>query len=366
MKTYKNLYAKICERGNLELALDNASRRKKRIVKWCKEHRDKVIDKIQSELESETYHFRHHKPCIIYDGISRKKRTIITPDFNNEEIIHHAVIQILQPIIMKGMDVNCCASIPKRGCTYGKRKVEKFIRRNPKKCKYCLKMDIKQFFPSVNHTLLKNLICRKIKDGKFQRLLFTIIDNYEDAEDRGIPLGYYTSQWLANWYLQDLDHLIREKLGADFYIRYMDDMVIFGANKRELHQMKDAIEEYLNNELDLELNSKWQVFRFNFEYQKINGDVIRGGVFLDFMGYRFYRNRTTLRKAIMLKAIRKAHKIHKGRATWYSASQMMSYLSKFRETDTNNIYNRYIKGFVNIRELKQKISIHQRRLKDED
>lgn len=370
MKSYGNLYEKVCSRETIEIAFNDAVRgktkkSKRRIAAWCKKHKEQVINKTMHQLETETYSFRQHRPCIIYDHKSRKKRSIITPDLNNEEIIHHVIIQVLKPIIMKGMDSNCCASVPRRGCCYGKKKVEKFIKKYPKDCKYCLKLDIRHFFPSIDHDRLKVFIKKKIRDRKMQRLIFTVIDNYESESNKGLPLGYYTSQWLANWYLESLDHYIRERLKAKFYIRYMDDIVIFDSNKRRLHSIKIEIEEYMNHKLGLKLNNKWQVFRFDYEYINRKGQKIQGGIFLDFMGFRFYRNRTTLRRIIMLSLTRKAKKIIKNKVTWYAATQMMSYLGWVKNTNTYNVYETYVKGMINVKSLRKSISDKQRRVNNE-
>lgn len=368
MKSYNHLFEKVYDKENLATALRRSARgkttkRKSKEVRWCLEHSDEVVSILHDQLITETYAFRHHKPHIINDGISHKQRSIIKPDYREEQILHHAVIQVLSPIILEGMDQYCCGSVPYRGGTYGKKHIEKFIRQRPKDCKYCLKLDIHHFFQSISHEKLKELINNKIHDERMNRLLFSIIDNYEDTPGKGIPIGYYTSQWFANWYLQGLDHYIREQLGAKCYVRYMDDMIMFGSNKRVLHKIKDEVEKYLNRELDLQLNNKWQVFRFDYEYTDRNGKVVTGGRFLDFMGYRFYRNRTTLRRSVMLKATRKARRMK--HPNWYTASQMISYLGKFSETDTYGTYEQYIKGYVSKRQLRKIISNHQRRLNNE-
>lgn len=194
-------------------------------------------------------------------------------------------------------------------------------------------MDIRHFFDSIPHDLLKAKLRKTVHDEKMLDLLFRIID----VTEIGIPLGFYTSQWLSNWYLQGLDHYIKEKLHAVHYMRYMDDMVIFGSNKQVLHQMKQAISDYLKAELGLELKANWQVFRFSY----IDREGNERGRDLDFMGFRFYRTRTILRKTIMYKAARKARKISKKeKATILDARQMLSYLGWIDCTDTYNMYRK--------------------------
>lgn len=183
-------------------------------------------------------------------------------------------------------------------------------------------------------------------------LLFKILD----VTEVGLPLGFYTSQWLSNWFLQGLDHFIKEQLHAVHYARYMDDMVIFGSNKKVLHQIRLAISEYMASELGLSLKGDWQVFRFSYT---VNGED--KGRPLDFMGFQFYRNRTVLRKSIMLKATRKARKIHKkpyqGRKpTVHDYRQMMSYLGWIDCTDTYGMYLKHIKPMINFQKMKRYVS----------
>ena len=306
---------------------------KREEFKNLKENPEKYIDWIKQEAE----HFKNdiHTPKEIYDGIQRKKRTIIVPTFR-EQIIHHMVVNILKPIIMKSIIGQSYGSIPGRGAHLAKKHIEKMIRKG-EDIKYCLKMDIKKYFDSIPHDKLKAFFERKIKDQKF----LGVLNEITDVIDHGMPLGFYTSQWIANWYLSNLDHYIKEHLYAPHYYRYMDDMVIFGSNKRKLHKTRLCIEKELKD-LGLEMKSNWQVFRFTS---------------LDFMGFRFWRDRTTLRRKIMLKATRKARRIaKKQRITAHDARQMLSYLGWFKCTDTYNVLENIIFKYVDLRELRKIIS----------
>ena len=135
----------------------------------------------------------------------------------------------------------------------------------------------------------------------------------------------------------------------------MDDMVIFGPNKRQLHDVQLKIEAYLNNFLGLNMKENWQVVRFD------NGNC--KGRDLDFMGFRFYRNKTTLRKGILLKATRKARRIKKNGVTVHSCRQMLSYIGWLSCTDTYSYYLKYIKPCVDFGRLKQYCSKYDKRQK---
>ena len=295
-----------------------------------------------------------HTSIEIYDGINRKKRLITVP-YYKEQIVHHMVMNILIPIFKHGMYEHSYGSIPNRGAHKGRKFIEKWIKHDRKNVKYCLKMDIKKYFNSIPHDILKNKLSKIIRDKQFLNLLYKIVD----VNDIGIPIGFYTSQWFANWYLQELDHYIKEVLHTKYYIRYMDDMVIFGSNKKQLHKIRKSISEYLECNLGLNMKENWQVFRF--DYIKKSKHYGRP---LDFMGFKFYRNKVVLRRNILLKATRKAKKIYKKNfSTIYDARQMMAYNGWFKYTNTYNVYIKRIKPYVNFKSIKRQIANYDRKMR---
>lgn len=357
MKSYNNLFSEIVTEENIQKAMMNASKRKRGRddVKAVLNNMDYHIQVVKNMLENDTYIPRYNAECQINDGSRRKERTIRKPDFKYDQIIHHAIIQVLIPCIRKGMYEYTCGSIPSRGVHYGKKYVERWLFTDRKNTKYVCKMDIHHFYASVDHDVLKTWLRKKIRDIRTLKLLDDIIDSCEE----GLPLGYYTSQWFANFLLQPLDHYIKEELRAVYYIRYMDDMCVFGRNKRELHRIRQAISDFLA-EMKLELKGNWQVFRFDYLDKKTGN---RKGRPLDFMGFQFYRDRTIMRESIMLRASRKARKIaKKQKVTWYDATAMVSYMGWIDNTDTYGMYLQHIKPYVNIKCMKQIISKHQRRV----
>ena len=348
MKSYNHLYDVCISESNRKEALKFAkhSKRIRKIMKHRHMSDEAVIEQSYDWIVQ--YENAEHTPVYIYDGISRKERVIIVPTME-ELIVQHNVVNALKPMFCRGMYEHTYASLPGRGAHKGKQVIEKWIQTDPKNCKYILKMDIRHFFDSVPHDILKTKLRKTIHDEKMLDLLSRIID----VTEMGIPLGFYTSQWLSNWYLQGLDHYIKEKLAAAHYMRYMDDMVVFGSNKKVLHRMRQAIADYLVDELGLELKDNWQVFRFSY----INADGEERGRDLDFMGFRFFRNRTILRKSIMYKATRKARKISKKeKPTIYDARQMLSYLGWIDCTDTYRMYHKWIKPYISFQRLKRKVS----------
>lgn len=301
------------------------------------------------------WHPTKHEKQTINEQSSKKTRSIEKPRYNYEQVVHHIVVNACNDIMMQGMYEFVCGSVPERGSHYGKHYIEKWIHGDRKNCKYVLKMDIRHFFESVDHDVLKAWLKKKIRDKKMLHILFMIIDGCET----GLPLGFYTSQWLANFLLQSLDHYIKEQLHAAHYIRYMDDMVIFGRNKKELHRMQQEIEKCLNERFNLLMKYNHQVFRFDYIERK-TGE--RKGRPLDFMGFQFCHDKTILRESIMLSSTKKANRIaKKEKITWYDATAMLSYMGYITHTDTYDMYLERIKPHVDVKKLKKLVSKHSKR-----
>lgn len=333
---------------NIRKAICKASlgKRDRKNVKEIYENIEENIPKLRNFAES--YKHRNKAPRIIKEG--KKERSIIVPSFK-EQVMHHMIVGAIEPIIMKGMYDHSHGSIPGRGPALAAKHIKSWIRNDEKNVKYFLKMDIYHFFASIPHDKLKAYIAKYIHDPKFNALVGEVID----CAPEGLPLGFHTSHWLANWYLQPLDTFIKQKLGAVHYIRYMDDMVIFGSNKKELHRMRKAISEFLKG-IGLEMKGNWQVARF---HRTVKGkDKFR---FLDFMGFRFYRNRTTLRKGIMLRMTRRARRFEKHKGI-YSCRKMIAALGWLNQTDTYGMYVKWMKPYINFRSIRRKISRYDRRI----
>lgn len=202
----------------------------------------------------------------------------------------------IEPIFNETFTTFACASIPKRGIHRAWQLTNRYLRKDEDDAKYCLKLDIKKFYPSINQSILKQLLRKKIKDKDLLELLDMIIDSY--PEEKGVPIGSYLSQYFGNFYLTYFDHWLKEVKGVKYIIRYMDDIVILHSSKEFLHQLRKDIEYYLNTKLDLKLKSNWQVFPSR----------VRG---IDFVGYRFFGNYTLLRKSTYKKFKRTMRGIYK-------------------------------------------------------
>lgn len=360
MKSYSNTYKTLLDRDLIARCFWEASkgkRKQRRVVKILKNLKAHV-NIVYDILLNRTFQPVYHEPKIINENSSKKTREIIRPSFAYEQIIHHLVMKPFSKIIEKSMYPLSCANIKKRGIQYCDKFVKKGLKRFSGKKMYILKMDIHHYYNSIDRVILKKKLRKLFKDDKYYDLLCKIIDYDGNPTGVGIPLGYYSSQWFGNFYLLEFDYFVKQELKAPVYIRYADDMVIFGTNKRDLHRMRQRISEYLESKLHLKLKSNWQVFRF--EYFDKKTEKVRGRA-LDFLGFVYHYNRKTLRKSILHRAAQKANQIHRvKKLTWYSATQMNSYLGWFKHSDTYGYLSEYIFPKVRPRRLRRVISKHNK------
>ena len=154
---------------------------------------------------------------------------------------------------------------------------------------YILKADIKNFFDSVNHEILLDILRRKIKDNRVLWLINLILKNFND-KIKGMPLGNMTSQFFANVYLNELDYFVKHKLKAKYYIRYVDDFVILNSSKEQLEIWKQEISNFLREKLKLELHPD-------------KSKVIPLSKGIDFVGFRNFYYCKLLRKRNIKKMI---------------------------------------------------------------
>ena len=368
VKQYKYLYRKMLD--------ENIIRKAYKKLRKGKTKR-KEIQQIDADLDNEVTAMRRmientkppdvpvEHPKLAYRPKRRtpklikekgKLRKIFMPEIH-EQWLHHIIVLILEPIITATAYPYSCGSFPKRGAHYGKKALLKIIRKG-KNIRNFAKIDIRHFYDSIRLNILMRELRIRIKDELFLYIVELCLQGFK----KGIPLGFYISQWLANYLLEPLDRFITEKLGIKNLIRYMDDIVMGDDNKKKLHKAIAEIRQFIGRRFRLKLKKNYQVFKFNF--QKKNGKVI--GRVIDFMGFLFFRNRTTMRKAIMLSATRLAKKLARakeaGRGYFKKHLEaMLSYIGWFSCTDTYDAYQDYIKPHINVRRLKKIISKLTRR-----
>jgi retron-type reverse transcriptase len=278
MKRINNLYEKICSIENLQLA-DSIARKGKLTQPGVTRHdrnRDRNLQQLHEMLIGKTYRTSQYTTFTIYEP---KERIIFRLPYFPDRIVHHAVMNIMEPIFVSIFTADTYSCIKKRGI-HAAANALKIALEDKAGTQFCLKLDIRKFYPNVNHEILKQLLRRKIKDQDLLWLLDEIIDSAD-----GLPIGNYLSQYFANFYLTYFDHWIKEDLQVKYYFRYADDMVILSDNKSYLHQVLAEITTYLQEKLKLEVKQNYQVFPVKD----------RG---IDFVGYVFFHTHVLLRKSI--------------------------------------------------------------------
>lgn len=281
VKRYGYLYEKVYSMENLINAHNNARKGKTHYkdVKMVDSNKEYYLTKIQQMLINKSYSTSDYDVFIKID--KGKEREIYKLPYYPDRIVQWAIMQIMEPIWINQFTRNTFSSIPGRGIHDGLRKLDLYMK-NKKETKYCLKIDIRKFYPSISHPILKEIIKRKIKDKNMLWILFEIIDSIPNG--RGVPIGNYLSQYLGNLFLTYFDRWLLEEKGVKYYLRYCDDCVIFHDDKAFLQKLLRDIIRYLTCELDVTIKSNYQIFP----------TYIRG---VDFLGYRSFGDYRLLRKS---------------------------------------------------------------------
>lgn len=278
MKRSNNLFEKVYCIENLELA-DSIARKGKSKQPGVISHdknREQNIQRLHEMIRDKTYRTSAYTTFTIFEP---KERLIFRLPYFPDRITHHAVMNVLEPIFVAAFTADTYSCIKGRGIHAAANAIKKALK-DVEHTQYCLKLDIKKFYPSVDHEVLKQLLRRKIKDKDLLWLLDEIIDSTD-----GLPIGNYLSQYFANFYLTYFDHWVKQDMHVKHYVRYADDIVILSSSKPYLHSLLSEIRTYLEVNLKLTVKGNYQIFPVD----------ARG---IDFVGYVFYHTHTRLRKSI--------------------------------------------------------------------
>lgn len=335
MKRYNNIYQHIITPDNIHQAILNASKDKRhyREVSRVFAHMDKRVAQLVDMLSNKTYEVSKYTSRIIHEN--GKERVLNKLPFFPDRVVQWAIMQQIDFIFLDHFCYHSCASIPNRGIDQAHKLASKYTKMN----QYCLKIDVRKFYDNIDHEVLKKQLLTKFKDKALIALLFRIIDSYETTPNsgKGLPLGSYLSQYLANFNLSFFDHWLKQKKGQRFVIRYMDDVCIFDNDKAALHTLLREIHDYMRVELKLELKSNYQVFPIK----------ARG---VDFVGYRFFGDYILLRKRVANAFKRLSLRLQrKAELTEKDVCALMSYLGMFRRSDSYWFFKKYfmpLKGKV--------------------
>ena len=275
MKRYGNLFPLISELENLHLAFRRARKGKswQDTVHRVEEHLEKNLLRLQKMLTGKTFSTSGYREKIILEP---KLRTVYRLPFYPDRIVQHALMNVVEPIWSSMfIDASFACRVGK-GIHAGSLLTSRLVRQY----RYCLKCDVSKFYPSVDHDVLYGIIARKIKCPDTLWLIHDIV--YSVPGGKNIPIGNYTSQWMGNLYLNELDQFLKHRHKIVGYVRYCDDFCLFHDDKRFLHQMASEIKAYVGSRLKLTL-SKCDLF-----------PVSRG---VDFLGYRHFRKYILIRKS---------------------------------------------------------------------
>lgn len=262
MKRKNNLYNDICKMENIQSAFNEVCRntKNKRKVRNYKEYKCIYLSRIYNILNEKRYVVGKYNVFTIYEP---KERRIVSQSLQDKIINHLVSRYILYPALLPCLIPSNVASIVGKGTKAGLYYKKEFERI----CKvkygeyYILKCDISKFFASIDKEILKKKVARKIKDKDALEIVNKIID----SEEQGLGIGNMTSQVLAVFYLNDLDHYIKEELHIKYYVRYQDDFLLFHESKEYLKYCLEKINEFLANE-HLKLNNKSRIFKNTNNY----------------------------------------------------------------------------------------------------
>lgn len=291
------------------------------------------LGQIRELLKSESYQVSPYKISVIND--KGKERKLFKLPYFPDRIIQWAIILQIEFIFMEVFTSFTCASLKDRGIHRASKILDSYLK-DQEGTAYCYKLDVKKFYENINHSILKKLLRRKIKDKRLLALLDKIIDSIPG--NKGVPIGSYLSQFFANFYLAYFDHWLKEDKQLKYVIRYMDDVVILHASKDYLHGLRKEVAFYLEAELDLSIKSNWQVFPTE----------VRG---IDFVGYRHFYGYKLLRKSTCKRFKKKMRRIRKicesgGALTESDLGSYNSYKGWLNWCDSWRLKEKYLGGLL--------------------
>lgn len=252
MRRHGDLFEPIVAFDNLLVAVQKSLRGKKDrpMVAEFYFHLERELLQLEKELKTDTYLPRPYRSFMVHEP---KPRQICAADIR-DRVVHHAICNLLEPVFEAFSIADSYACRKDKGTHRALHRAQQFSRRYG----FFLKLDVRKFFENVDHPQLKALLKRKFKDPKLFALLDRIIDHPipGGVPGKGLPIGNLTSQHFANFYLGHLDHFVKDELGVKGYLRYMDDMLLFGDDKEELHRLRATVRHFLREPLQLELKEE--------------------------------------------------------------------------------------------------------------
>ena len=315
LKSHRNLWPELTGLDNLFLAARRA-RKGKRSKRACAAFEFRLEGEVlalHGRLLDGSYRFGPYSEFEIHEPKPRRIAAAPYPD----RVLHHAIVQVLEPRTDPSFIHDSYACRVGKGTHAALGTCKRWVRRRP----YVLKLDVRHFYARIDHGILLGILARRFRDEQLMECLGRLVtsfrspveeygpcrgdDLFSPLRPRGIPIGNLTSQFFANLYLDRLDHFIQETLSRRGYLRYMDDMLLFGKSKAELHDARERIELWLERKRRLHVHArKTRVF------------PVRDGV--PFVGFRVFERHVRLDPGTGRRFVRRLRKL-----SWaYSAGEI--------------------------------------------
>lgn len=318
--------------NNLMNAHKNARKKKTFYteVQMVDENLGKYLYRLQELEKSGEYKTSEYEAFMKQDG--EKLREIFKLPYYPDRVHQWAIIQVIEPVLLRYMTDDTYSAIPGRGTYAAYKKLVKALRTDPEGTRWCLKIDIKKYYPNINKKKLKEIYARLFKDKGILSMLYEIIDS--TPGQKGVPIGNYISQYSGNVYLSVFDHRVKEVYKVKYYYRYMDDMVFLARTKEELQKLIKIIVKWLKDNLDIEVKDNWSLF-----FVEDRG--------INFVGYIFKHKLIRLRKSIV-RTLRKVSlkikkRVNRGLLITYNLYCAINSMKGWlKHCDSGGLYLKYI------------------------
>lgn len=319
---------------------------------WAEPLIQKAAIEMAQEIRDRKISFPAIRYSMRYDGNSGKIREIGVESIK-QQVYDYVAVNALMELFNRKIGKYQCASIPGRGQVYGKKAIEKWIRKNPAKTRIGAKGDVHHCYPSINIRKLMRFLRKQVKNEDLLYLVETLIGSYK----QGLSIGSYLSQWLCNYYLsfayhyaeQKLEKVRKSKRGPAKRVRliyavifYMDDILILGPRKADVRKAMQLLVKFFKDELDLEIKANWKLFQVDY----IGKDGRHHGDCIDMMGYKIYRDHTEVRRNIFLRSRRAFTRLRKQVRRRIGialdlAYRCVSYFGWYKNSDSTNFKEKY-------------------------
>lgn len=298
-----NIYDKYITMENLYKMWDiikSTCKNKKEVYKFSLNLNTNIYN-IYVSLKNKTYVPDKYMTFMIFEP---KPRLVMSQSIKDKIVNHFITNYYLIPYLESSLIDSNVATRKGKGSSYGNDLLQKYFNKlliNNRNCEiYCLKMDVSKYFYSINHDILMSMLGKRIKDNDVLNIIKLVISQTNNdyinknisyynnkyntdipyyINDTGLSIGAMVSQFLAIFFLNEIDHYIKEKLDCKYYIRYMDDLVILDVNKEKLKRIYNIISEKLNT-LKLSVNKKSNIYScsngfsfLGYTYKTINNKL---------------------------------------------------------------------------------------------